>query len=177
MVRGEDYTRELNLKNGHQKIYCTGLPYSEWYLILSMPYNDLDKTIDRFGNEWAVTALRNAVFIIVLFLIVFAVYFRMTRQQIKMINEARSAAERANNAKSEFLSNMSHDIRTPMNGIIGMTEIAASNVTNPGKVEECLQKISLSGKHLLGLINDVLDMAKIESGKMILNAEQIFCLS
>ena len=174
MAKGEDYARELNLKGGHHKIYCSSLPYSEWYLILSMPYNDLDKTIDRFGNEWAITALRNAVFIIALFLIVFAVYFRMTHQQIKMINEARSVAERANNAKSEFLSNMSHDIRTPMNGIIGMTEIAASNIANPGKVQECLQKISLSGKHLLGLINDVLDMAKIESGKMILNVEQIF---
>lgn len=173
MAEGKDYTKELTLENGHRQLYCKSLPYSEWYLILSMPYNGLDKTIDSFGREWTLAALKNAAFIIFLFLIVFIIYFYMTRSQMRAVNEARHAAEHANRAKSEFLSNMSHDIRTPMNGIIGMTEIASSNANDPKKVEECLQKIALSGKHLLGLINDVLDMSKIESGKMILNVEQI----
>ena len=75
--------------------------------------------------------------------------------------------------KSEFLSNMSHDIRTPMNAIVGMTAIASANINNRQQVENCLKKISLSSKHLLGLINDVLDMSKIESGKMTLAIEQI----
>ncbi|MCQ4795828.1 HAMP domain-containing histidine kinase [Anaerofustis stercorihominis] len=63
---------------------------------------------------------------------------------------------------------MSHDIRTPMNAIMGMTEIAQMNILNTDKVNDCLKKISISGQHLLGLINDVLDMSKIESGKMTL---------
>lgn len=68
---------------------------------------------------------------------------------------------------------MSHDIRTPMNAIVGMTAIARSHIDNQEQVQECLKKIALSSKHLLGLINDVLDMSKIESGKMTLNMEQI----
>ena len=82
-------------------------------------------------------------------------------------------AEHANRAKSEFLSNMSHDIRTPMNAIVGMTAIATANIDDRQQVENCLKKITLSSKHLLGLINDVLDMSKIESGKMTLNPDQL----
>lgn len=78
-------------------------------------------------------------------------------------------AERANQAKSLFLSNMSHDIRTPMNGIIGMTKIALQNLTNPSRMRDCLNKITVSSEHLLGLINDVLDMSRIESGKLLLS--------
>ncbi|MCR5102700.1 MAG: response regulator [Butyrivibrio sp.] len=86
---------------------------------------------------------------------------------------AREEAEYANKAKSEFLSNMSHDIRTPMNAIVGMTAIATEHIDDKARVEDCLRKITLSGKHLLGLINDVLDMSKIESGKMTLNMEAL----
>lgn len=87
--------------------------------------------------------------------------------------EARQEAENASKSKSEFLSNMSHDIRTPMNAIVGMTAIALANINDTNRVENCLKKIALSSKHLLGLINDVLDMSKIESGKMILSVEQV----
>ncbi len=89
------------------------------------------------------------------------------------LNRLSQEAVYASKAKSEFLSNMSHDIRTPMNAITGMTAIAIANLDNRQKVENCLKKISLSSKHLLGLINDVLDMSKIESGKMTLSVEQI----
>lgn len=75
-------------------------------------------------------------------------------------------AEAANRAKSEFLSRMSHDIRTPMNGIIGMSAIAMQHLDDAGKVADCLAKVTMSSKHLLALINDVLDMSKIESGKV-----------
>lgn len=90
-------------------------------------------------------------------------------ERSNMLREALEMAECANRAKSDFLSRMSHDIRTPMNAIIGMTDIASSNLDNPTKMQDCLKKISLSSQHLLGLINDVLDMSKIESGKMTLN--------
>nr|WP_168866677.1 ATP-binding protein [Faecalicatena faecalis] len=84
---------------------------------------------------------------------------------------AVTAAEQANAAKSQFLANMSHDIRTPMNGIVGMTSIAMMNLDDRDRVEDCLKKIDLSSKMLLGLINDVLDMSKIESGKLVLSRE------
>lgn len=92
------------------------------------------------------------------------------------LRQALESAQNANRAKSLFLSNMSHDIRTPMNGIIGMTAIAAMNINDMNKVQNCLSKIAVSSKHLLGLINDVLDMSKIESGKVALNNEE-FSLS
>ena len=79
----------------------------------------------------------------------------------------------ASRAKSEFLANMSHDIRTPMNAIVGMTAIATAHIDDREQVQNCLRKITLSSKHLLGLINDALDMSKIESGKLTLTTEQI----
>ena len=94
----------------------------------------------------------------------------------KALKEAYRTAENASRAKTDFLSNMSHDIRTPMNAIIGLTAIAGANIENQDKVIECLGKITKSSRHLLGLINEVLDMARIESGKMSL-AEEDFNLS
>ncbi len=89
------------------------------------------------------------------------------------LNEALRRAEDANMAKSQFLSSMSHDMRTPLNAILGMTSIANDHLDDKVRVEDCLRKISISGTHLLGLINDVLDMAKIESGKMNLYMEDL----
>lgn len=89
------------------------------------------------------------------------------------IEQALAAAEQANRAKSDFLSNMSHDIRTPMNAVLGMTEIALDNMDSRAEVEGCLKKISISGKHLLDLINNVLDMSRIEAGRMSVNRELV----
>ncbi len=83
----------------------------------------------------------------------------------KQLEEARDRAEKASIAKSEFLSMMSHDIRTPLNGVVGMTDIAYRNLDNKEKLTDCLDKIKNASHHLLSLINDVLDMTKIESGK------------
>lgn len=85
--------------------------------------------------------------------------------------DAYEAARRANSAKSDFLSRMSHDIRTPMNAIIGMTAIAGTHLDDKERVSDCLNKITVSSGHLLSLINEVLDMSKIESGKVDLNEE------
>jgi signal transduction histidine kinase/CheY-like chemotaxis protein len=92
-------------------------------------------------------------------------------KQNGLLKDAYARAEAANQAKSAFLSNMSHDIRTPMNGIIGMTAIAGTHLDDKERVADCLSKITTASKHLLGLINEVLDMSKIESGKIVLNEE------
>ena len=94
------------------------------------------------------------------------------RQQEMALQAAFDAAEAANRAKTEFLSNMSHDIRTPMNGIIGMTAIAAAHLDDKERVLDCLRKTTQASKHLLSLINEVLDMSKIESGKVDLVEEE-----
>ncbi|WP_295092788.1 ATP-binding protein [Ruminococcus sp.] len=87
----------------------------------------------------------------------------------KALAEALSAAEHANRAKTVFLNNMSHDIRTPMNAIIGFTALADSHIDNKKLVRDYLSKINISSQHLLSLINDVLDMSRIESGKVMIN--------
>ncbi len=92
-------------------------------------------------------------------------------QRRQVLQSALDNAREANDAKSRFLSNMSHDIRTPMNAVIGMTAIAEAHLEDRQRVLECLRKIRLSGNHLLSLINDVLDMSKIESGKLSLRDE------
>ncbi len=96
-------------------------------------------------------------------------------QQLLERNEALQtaydAANYANQAKSDFLSQMSHDIRTPMNAIMGMTAIAGTHLDDKERIQDCLGKITVSSKHLLSLINEVLDMSKIESGKMDLTEE------
>ena len=82
---------------------------------------------------------------------------------------AAAAADRASQAKTDFLSTMSHDIRTPMNAIIGLTAIAEKNVEDSAAVKENLHKIGLASNHLLTLINDILDISKVESGKLNLS--------
>jgi len=103
-----------------------------------------------------------------------AVHEEQTQKQL--LQDALEAANRASAAKSDFMSKMSHDIRTPMNAIIGMTAIAAAHAENPDRVRDALGKISSSSRHLLGLINEVLDMSKVESGTISLSAEE-FSLS
>ena len=89
-------------------------------------------------------------------------------KQKEMLALAAERAETANLAKSDFLSRMSHDIRTPMNAILGMTAVAGMHIDERDRVLDALGKITISGKHLLGLINEVLDMSRIESGKVSL---------
>ena len=97
----------------------------------------------------------------------------MEQRQKEELASALVAAEQANAAKSDFLSRMSHEIRTPMNAIIGMSTIAAQHIGDDEQVEDCIAKIGISSRFLLSLINDILDMSRIESGKMLLKREKI----
>ncbi len=94
------------------------------------------------------------------------------RQMNFDLEQALHAANAANEAKSSFLSNMSHDIRTPMNAIIGMTNIAQNHLDEKNRVQDCLNKIQTAASHLMSLINDVLDMSRIDSGKATINEER-----
>lgn len=94
------------------------------------------------------------------------------KEQTEALQDALMHARQANEAKTTFLSNMSHDIRTPMNAIIGFATIAASRIDNRDQVKECLQKVLASSNHLLSLINDILDMSRIESGKMQIHEQE-----
>ena len=87
----------------------------------------------------------------------------------RQLRVAVSEAEKASRAKTQFLSSMSHDIRTPLNAVLGMTELAQSHLNDGSYVQECLRKISLSGNHLLTLINDILEISRVESGKIAVN--------
>ena len=93
---------------------------------------------------------------------------------VQVAENAFEVAENANHAKSDFLANMSHDIRTPMNAIMGMTTLIERDAQLPDKVREYTKKIQCSSRHLLGIINDVLDMSKIESGKTIINVGEFY---
>ena len=173
MAEKKDYSAITNFEGSSQQVYCTMLPYSEWHLLTILPFGVLNETVENMNRDRTAATLLIGAIVLAVLLIIFFVYFKMTRQQMKELEEAREEALEANKAKSTFLSNMSHDIRTPMNAIVGMTAIAMTHIEDREQVQNCLRKITLSGKHLLGLINDVLDMSKIESGKMTLTAERI----
>lgn len=136
------------------------------------------------------TVNQNIFIVVAVMLIAFflccALFYLNQRQQIKLrkereaereisnrrLAEALQAAQAASNSKTMFLSNMSHDIRTPMNAVLGFTTLLSRDAENPEKVRDYTNKIMASGQHLLSLINDILDVSKIESGKVVLNVEE-----
>lgn len=117
--------------------------------------------------------LRFPIMLLICFLISFYVA-RITILAKKQMYQALAAAEHANRAKTTFLNNMSHDIRTPMNAIIGFTALCAKSVNDSDKVTEYLNKIATSSNHLLSLINDILDMSRIESGKVRIEEHEVY---
>ncbi len=137
----------------------------------------------RTVNQSIITVIAS---LLAAFSLCIALYYLNWRQQDKLrrereeerrlhsqqLAEALQAAQIASKSKTTFLSNMSHDIRTPMNAVLGFTTLLARDAENPAKVREYTKKITASGQHLLSLINDILDVSKIESGKVVLNLEK-----
>ena len=173
LKKREEYVTTVDVNGEEHQIYGIPLPYSEWYLVSVMPYSILDDTINNLSNQRVFMTLLSCASILSILTLIFLRYFSITRSQLLELKDARQKAVESSKAKSEFLANMSHDIRTPMNAIVGMTAIATAHIDDQKQVQNCLRKITLSSKHLLGLINDVLDMSKIESGKLTLTTEQI----
>ena len=145
--------------------------------------------IDAIQQE-GTTVNQNIYIVVIVMLIAFflccLLYYFNQRQQSRIrkeqeaereiynrqLAEALQAAQAASNSKTTFLSNMSHDIRTPMNAVLGFTMLLERDAQNPDKVREYTKKIMASGQHLLSLINDILDVSKIESGKVVLSVEE-----
>ena len=171
MKAGSDYSTMVQINGVRQHMYASSLPNSVWYLVTLMPYGALNESVESLGTRSLAASATVCAVILLALIAMFLRYFILNRAQVKELEEARQEAEIASKSKGEFLSNMSHDIRTPMNAIVGMTAIATAHMDDPQQVQNCLKKITMSSRHLLGLINDVLDMSKIESGRMTLNEE------
>lgn len=160
----------VSLDNNEYYLKLTPVGIDDWQLAMLVPVNVVSGRIRQISLLSIICFSLVGVLVIVLFIIL---QTASTKKVLEAEAKARIAAESANLAKSQFLSNMSHDIRTPMNAIIGMTKIATDHIREPDKVADCLKKISLSGRLLVNLINDILDMSKIESGKMALNNDTV----
>lgn len=173
MKNNATYSACAMINGVHQYIYCSKLNGTSWYLLSAMPYGILDEAVNTLDSTRQRSMLLAGSIMFFAFVVIFILYYKMSQKQMAELHRAKEESIKANQAKSEFLSSMSHDIRTPMNGIVGMTAIAQANINDTAKVTNCLTKIALSSKHLLGLINDVLDMSKIESGKLTLNPHML----
>lgn len=170
MEKNEEYSGYISSKDKQLYIYCSSIAQNkEWYFVTVMPNGVFSDNLSRLDLTRIIVSIASTLVLLLIMAFIFIHYLRLSNQLIREKEKLSEEAMRASMAKSEFLSSMSHDIRTPMNAIIGMTEIALKNILNRERVEDCLKKVKLSSKHLLGLINDVLDMSKIESGKMSLN--------
>ena len=185
----EDFVREVKEK-GHaalefkytqedgteQRWYVANATVTaeNWHVLLFVPTAvlgaDSDILLERTLRFFSLVFI---VFLAMTIIIIIVVMMGRADKQLvqqkeeanQLLLNAAEEAKSASQAKSDFLSHMSHDIRTPINGIMGMTDIAMKNIGNDDKIRDCLNKISGSSQHLLGLINDVLDMSRIESGK------------
>lgn len=164
---------------------------TDWVLLLVIPAQYVATNTQILVNSVVKTLVFAGVILIVILIMILVISMKMQQEQLYRKEQENSAkqeisrqeaeqskhaaeeafkvAEAANNSKSSFLSNMSHDIRTPMNAIVGFADLLERDANDPKKVREYTQKIKSSSQHLLGLINDVLDMSKIESGKTSLN--------
>ncbi len=140
--------------------------------IYNFSFTLLDGQI-RYRKKWQFAYLDESHSAIILIRSDISQLFEQQEQQREVLRNALAMAQQASTAKSDFLSRMSHEIRTPMNAIIGMSTLAAQCVQNPEQVTDCISKVGLSARYLLSLINDILDMSRIESGKLSVRKEEI----
>lgn len=161
--------------NGEGMVFCyEGLRAdSNWLLVSVVP----EKVITKQAESILVKTILFLGVIVIIILIIAALFYAVKMHESKIhtaqLQSALRETDAANKVKGQFLMNMSHDVRTPLNTILGMTAIAQKESNNKEKMNECLEKIDIAGKHLLSLVNDVLDMSQIDSGKMILTEEDI----
>ncbi len=148
--------------------YYAPIEGTDWYMKTTIHYDLVSSKIDAVRQTMTRNSLVQLALVVLMLLAVFCIYLSVRRKNDKL-NYQRIQAEESNRAKSMFLSNMSHDIRTPMNAIIGFTNLAIQSKESMERVQGYLAKILASSNHLLTLINDVLEMSRIESGKIYLD--------
>ena len=152
-------------------------------LVVCAPLKMLSKHSEGITTTSKIFFPIMGVFLVTLIILIILIYRKIIKNNAenigrheshnKELSEALAIAQRSNEAKSRFLSYMSHDIRTPLNGIIGMNQIARKSINNPTKLKACLDKIAKASDHLLSLLNDVLDLSKIEHGKTVMKYERM----
>ena len=165
----EDNLMTVEFKGNDYYINHTPITGENWILVSMIPVEAVSGKMEQYSYH-AFFLMAGVCALIIIGFVIF--YSDAAKQILRAEEKARKAAESANEAKTNFFTSMSHDIRTPMNAIIGMTEIAVNHLDDPNKTMNCLGQIRRSGKLLVGLVNDILDMAKIESGKMEIHAER-----
>ena len=166
---GDTTAFEINYRDEAWFVSFQTVAESQHHLVIFAP-------TDLIGNNAAVlsqVSLWFLVFICVLLGLLFVVFIFSVRTMLRALGREARAADAASRAKSEFLSYMSHDIRTPINGIMGMTSIAMRNEGDQAKMMDCLRKIDEASKHLLSLVNDVLDLSRIEQGRTAIAEEPV----
>lgn len=172
---GQRYIKE---EDGEDMAEVITADYIRKHLTKSIPYLQYEYRIQRKGQDWenmAILCLKREGGVPETVLLAIQDVTTLKENELRnriALKEAFEAADEANRAKSDFLSRMSHDIRTPMNAIMGMTAVAVMHIDDKERLMDCLNKINLSSRHLLALINDVLDMSKIESGRVTLSEEE-----
>ena len=135
-------------------------------------YAYLYDVLNGVNRSLALATVIQVSLIVVSLIILLSIYSKMQKRE-RATEVEKALAEESSRAKTSFLSNMSHEIRTPMNAIIGLDNIALRDPDLTPKTRDQLEKIGASAKHLLGLINDILDMSRIESGRMVLKQERV----
>lgn len=146
-------------------LFCISLTILAFSIIYSTFHPEFVKNVYE-GSQWkiGIDVAQSMMFVGIIIVVIYKFQTISYKRQNKKIQNAYDEVKKATEAKSTFLANMSHDIRTPMNAIIGFTRIAQQDIDNKESVQMCLEKIATSSEYLLSLINDVLDMQKIEQG-------------
>ncbi len=173
----------LGLKSGWARFYDQGVGLvfcyepiwsdSGWMLVSIVAEENILAQTNSILVKTLCLAIVQIGLILVLFFIFYTGKMRENTRHTYELEQALQVADRANNVKGAFLMNMSHDIRTPLNAIIGMTAIAQKRIDSRERTKDCLKKINMSGRYLLNLVNDVMDMSQLDNGKMILNEETV----
>lgn len=184
-IASSNVTSAIYTQNGRESVMVIStLDFTPWHFITTVPMSVFEMQTSAILRLFTLLL----AIILVVVVAIFALIIKQRKQQAALelekekreqeveyqeqLQQALDMAHSANRAKTTFLNNMSHDIRTPMNAIIGFTGMAAKYVEDPVKTQEYLEKINNASNHLLSLINDVLDMSRIESGKVTINEDK-----
>lgn len=166
MKSGSSFYDSIRINSTSTHLLYKKIPYTKWYIVLTLNYSRLTGSIENMSKRQMTILLSGFLFISICVSIVYYVFVHELRLQLAKVTKS-------DKAKSIFLSNMSHDIRTPMNGIIGMTEVAVANLEDKPKVSTCLEMIRSSGMYMIGLIDNVLNITKIESGDFVIEYGEV----